>query len=460
MMRARACLALLGMAWLAGCANSPSKSAGADDVQSKLESLSPKTLPAPPRDVTNKWADDPAAARLGQRAFFDPGFAGALIDPDNVGDPSTLGMVGETGKVACSGCHIPEAGFVDVRSPRETTSLAAGWSRRRTKPLLDVGQAKILMWDGLHDALYNQPFTPFESGVEINSSRLYVAERVYAEYRADYEAIFGAIPAPLDDATRFPQLTAAQTGCRELHTTLDGNVTTGVDCHGVPGDQAEYDGMAKADQEIVTRVVVNLGKALGAYERLLSCGPGRFDAYVHGDSTALSDAEARGAELFVGKAACIQCHSGPYFSDQQFHNLGLAPGGVGAAGRAYDTNDHGAAEGLKKLLDDPLNTKGIYSDGDDGRLPSEVASHLEGAFRTQPLRCVSKRPSFMHTGHLHALADVVAFFARGGDSSGFEGSSENYDRHLTSDEQADIVAFLGSLDGPGPDAALLKPPSP
>jgi len=460
MTRARACLALLGMAWLIGCASSPPKSAGTDDVQAKLQSLAPKTLPLPPPDVSNKWADDAAAARLGQRVFFDPGFAGALLDPDNVGDPSTLGVVGDTGKVACSGCHIPEAGFVDVRSPRETTSLAAGWSRRRTKPLLDVGQAKILMWDGLHDALYNQPFTPFESGVEINSSRLYVAERVYTEYRTEYQALFGAIPAPLDDKTRFPQLTAAQTGCRSLHTTTDGNLTTGVDCHGVPGDQAEYDGLAEADKEIVTRVVVNLGKALAAYERLLSCGPGRFDAYVHGDSKALSDAEVRGAKLFVGKANCIQCHSGPFFSDQQFHNVGLAPGGVGAAGRAYDTNDHGAAEGLKSVLADPLNTKGIYSDGDDGRLPADVASYMEGAFRTQPLRCVATRPSFMHTGHLHAIADVVAFFARGGDATGFEGSSENFDRHLSSDEQADIVAFLGSLDGPGPAAALLTAPSP
>src|SRR5262249_34338525 len=159
-------------------------------------------------------------------------------------------------------------------------------------------------------------------------SRLYVAERVYAVYRAEYEAIFGSIPAALDDAKRFPQLKPEETGCRSLVTTTDGNLTTGVDCHGVPGDNAEYDGMSEADKDVVTRVVVNLGKALAAYERLLSCGPGRFDAYVHGDSKALSDSELRGAELFVGKAKCTQCHSGPYLSDQQFHNVGLAPGGV------------------------------------------------------------------------------------------------------------------------------------
>jgi cytochrome c peroxidase len=415
-------------------------------------------LPPPPPDISNRWADDPEAASFGHAIFFDPAFAGALLDSDNVGDDHSLGVEGETGKVACAGCHVPTAGFVDVRSPRQTISLAAGWGKRRAKPLLDVGQAKLLMWDGAHDALYNQPFTPFESATEINSSRLYVAEQIYARYREKYEAIFGAFPAPLDDASRFPQLTAAQTGCRALVTSTDGNTTTGVDCHGMPGDQAEYDGLSEADKDIVTRVVVNVGKALGAYERLLSCGQGRFDEYVRGNEAALSDEEKRGAELFVGKAQCVACHAGPYFTDQRFHNVGLAPGGVGAAGRTYDVDDHGAATGLVAALSDPLNVQGVYSDGDDGRLPRAISETMDGAFRTQGLRCVSTRPSFMHTGQMHALADVVAFFARGGDTSGFEGQSENFDRQLSHQEQADIVAFLKSLDGPGPAAELLVAP--
>lgn len=461
MKRAVPWLALVTASVLTGCASDDqgSPSEPKSDTQERFESLSPPALPAPPPDVSNKWADDPAAARLGHRVFFDPGFAGALLDPDNTGDSASLGAVGETGKVACAGCHIPAAGFVDARSPRKTTSLAAGWGKRRTKPLLDVGQATLLMWDGLHDALYNQPFTPWESALEINSSRLYVAQRVYAEYRAEYEAIFGEIPAALDDESRFPQLTAEQTGCRELDTSLDGNTTVGVDCHGMPGDGAEYDGMAEGDKEIVNRVAVNLGKALGAYERLLSCGQGRFDAYVHGDSSAMSEAEVRGAELFIGKAQCIACHSGPFLSDQRFYNVGLAPGGVGAAGRMYDFNDHGAAEGLALSIDDPLNTRGIYSDGDDDRLPKSVPDGLDGAFRTPSLRCASTRPSFMHTGHIHALSDVVAFFARGGDQNGFEGQSVNVDRGLSAEEQADLVEFIKALDGPGPAAELLVPPS-
>ena len=68
------------------------------------------------------------------------------------------------------------------------------------------------MWDGRHDTLYNQPFGPLESRLEMNSSRLYLAERIFASYRADYEAVFGEMP-PLDDPERFPPLTAELTGC-------------------------------------------------------------------------------------------------------------------------------------------------------------------------------------------------------------------------------------------------------
>ena len=114
-------------------------------------------------------------------------------------------MAGQTGRVACAGCHIPASGFSDTRSFQLEISLGAGWGRRRAPSLLDVGQARLLMWDGRHDALYNQPFGPLETVVEMNSSRLYMAEQLYASYQADYEAVFGPMP-PLGDAAQFPPL--------------------------------------------------------------------------------------------------------------------------------------------------------------------------------------------------------------------------------------------------------------
>jgi len=224
----------------------------------------------------------------------------------------------------------------------------------------------------------------------------------------------------------------------------------------MPGDAAEYDGMARADQAAVTQVVVNVGKALGAYQRLLSCSQGRFDRWVHGDTSALTRAELRGAALFVDKGRCIRCHAGPFFSAQKFHNVGLAPAKVAVA--FQDLGDHGAASGLSAALGDPLNVRSRFSDGDDARLPSSVGPQFEGAFRTPMLRCVAQRPSFMHTGQMRRLDEVVAFHDRGGHPYGYPGRNELTPLGLSDRERRDIVDFLGALDGPGPPTALLRSP--
>jgi cytochrome c peroxidase len=419
-----------------------------------LQALAPDPLPSPPVDPTNAWADDASAAAFGQRLFFTPIFSGRLLDGDQNGMGYSLGNKGDTGKVACTSCHVPADGFSDTRSPSQQISLGAGWGRRRAPSLLDVGHTRLLMWDGRHDAMYNQVFGPIESAAEMNSSRLFAAQQVFANFREEYEAIFGAMP-PLDDLGRFPALSAELTGC----TPLDGQAPLVCDgeIHGSPGDGAEFDGMTVEDRELVTRVVVNVGKAIGAYERLLSCGPGRFDAWIHGDESATSNAEKRGAKLFVGAAGCVGCHDGPFMSDQEFHNVGLVPALVAAS--FIDTGDRGAAVGLGLAIEDPLNTAGVFSDGDDGRLPAVVEPAHEGAFRTPGLRCVAQRPSLFHTGQALGLAPVVAFFDRGGDlPGGYPGISEIAPLGLSAGERADLVAFLQSLDGPGPSAELLVAP--
>jgi cytochrome c peroxidase len=418
-----------------------------------LAALSPGTLPAPGADPSNRFGDDPQAAAFGQKLFFETAFAGKLLDGDDDGSSSTLGVRGQAGKVACAGCHVPDAGFLDNRTLGKQISLAAGWGRRRAPSLLDVGQARVLMWDGRHDALYNQPFGPIESPVEMNSSRLYVAEQVYALYRSDYEATFGAMP-PLSDAARFPQLTSDQTGCQP--STVDAEPTCNGTRHGMPGDGAEFDGLAPADQDAVTRVVVNVGKAIGAYERLLRCGAGRFDQWVQGLPDALSRSEQRGAKIFVGPGKCVDCHSGPFLSDQRFHNVGLQPATVAVV--FLDADDHGALAGLAASIADPLNVRGAFSDGDDGRLPASVGPAFDGAFRTPILRCGARRPSFMHTGQFSTLSQVVAFFGRGGDAFGYPGTSEIVPLALTAQDQRDLVAFLGTLEGPGPDVDLQRKP--
>ncbi|MGE0784675.1 MAG: cytochrome-c peroxidase [Sandaracinaceae bacterium] len=447
------------MAWLTGCVDPvvgiPLDTLTDEEVALAHE-LAPPELPGPPADPSNAWADHPDAARLGQRLFFDPSFSGALLSADNDGGPMTLGSRGETGRVSCAGCHVPTDGFVDTRSMHQQISLASDWVLRRTPTLLDVAQARLFMWDGRRDALYNQPFGAIESAAEMNSSRLFVAQRMFASYRADYEALFGTMP-PLDDVARFGSLDAQTTGCRG-----DGADQV-TECDGLPGDEASYDALTEEDRREVTRVVVGFGKAIGAYERLLSCGPGRFDAWVHGDAEALDETEILGFTLFAGRAGCVRCHGGPFFSDFAFHNVGLSPERVATV--FIDAGDVGAAEGIRGAQDDALNVRGEFSDGDDGRLPDAIEPSLLGAFRTPSLRCAASRPSFMHTGQLASLEDVVRFFDRGGDRVGYPGDSELAGDDgrptplgLTDLEIAALVAFLGTLEGPGPDPALLTAP--
>ena len=418
-----------------------------------LHDLAPDPLPAPSPDVSNAFADNPAAAAFGQKLFFDASFSGPLLDTDNDGNPGSLGTPGQTGRVACAGCHLPTGGFSDTRSGQLQISLGAGWGRRRAPSLLDVGQAKLLMWDGRRDALYDQVFGPLESVVEMNSSRLFMAEQIFKEHRPQYESLFGPLP-PLNDASQFPPLSASQTGCQPQNSASPAPVCDGP-FHGSPGDHAEYDGMTAANQTAVTRIVVNVGKAIGAFERLLTCGPTPFDAWMHGGSP-VAPAAQRGAALFVGKAGCVPCHSGPFMSDQKFHNVGLQPELVQQA--FVDSDDSGAYVGLAKAIADPLSTLGPFSDGSDGRLPPAVMPSMTGAFRTPGLRCVSGRPSFMHTGQVGTLAGAVSFFNGGGSFTGYPGTNEIHPLSLSVHDEADLVAFLESLRGPGPDVRYLASP--
>jgi cytochrome c peroxidase len=416
-----------------------------------LRSLSPGALPVPAEDVTNAWADDPLAAQLGQQLFFDTRFSGVLLDGDNDGSEHALGVKGESGKVACAGCHLPADGFSDTRTLHGQISLAAGWGLRRAPSLLDVAQSKLLTWDGRRDSFFSQAFGVLESEVEMNSSRLFAARQIFEHYQAGYEAVFGPLP-DMADVERFPALSVKETGCRQLDRF---NKCVGK-LRGAPGDGAEFDGMTLEDQDAVTRVWVNVGKALGAYQRLLTCGPGPLDRWLDGDESAMSREAQRGAALFVGRAGCVTCHSGPYLSDELFHNVGLQPAVVATV--FIDADDHGASRALPLVKSDALNSEGSFSDGYDQRLPAELDDSYVGAFRTPRLRCVANRPSFMHTGQIGSLAEVMEFFSRGGDAFGFPGHNELSPLNLSASEQAALVAFMDALTGPGPDATLLASP--
>ena len=66
----------------------------------------------------------------------------------------------------------------------------------------------------------------------------------------------------------------------------------------------------------------NLGRALAAFQRTLIASNSPFDRYMRGETSALNAEELRGMEQFQS-IGCVNCHSGPMFSDFTTHVLAV-----------------------------------------------------------------------------------------------------------------------------------------
>ena len=382
-----------------------------------------------PPDPTNAVADDPLAAALGQQFFFDARFSGPLAIGSD-GSNGATGPRGAAATVSCSSCHDPASGGSDVRSRPSSTSLGSSWTGRNAPTVYNAAYSTWQFWDGRRDSLWAQALGPVESPAEHNFSRLEVAHLIQQVYRVEYEQVFGLMP-DLSDGQRFPAA-------------------------GKPGVPA-WDQMSAADKDAVNRIFSNFGKAIAAYERKLVDRESSFDRYMKGDETALSPAAVRGARLFVGRAACNECHSGQNFTDGAFHNTG-----VPQVGNAVPAVDNGRIAGVAQVLADPFNAAGAYSDAPDASRLQTLASveRLRGAFKTPGLRGVARTAPYMHTGAFVTLRDVVLFYRDGGASSGFSGTKDPAMQPLLLSDQDvdDLVAFLESLSGESLPMPLVSAP--
>lgn len=160
--------------------------------------------------------------------------------------------------------------------------------------------------------------------------------------------------------------------------------------------------------------VTNVAKAIAAFLRTLLSANSPFDRFEHGEEEALSAEARRGLDLFRGKANCVACHFGPTFSDEQFHNSGVA----WRNGRFLD----------------------------QGRFAVSGRPEERGAFKTPTLREVARTGPYMHDGSLATLEDVIEFYDRGG-SRNPHLDPEIRPLSLTVEEKRALVAFLRSLSG-------------
>jgi len=153
-----------------------------------------------------------------------------------------------------------------------------------------------------------------------------------------------------------------------------------------------------------------LVRALANFERTLIDFDAPFDHFIQGDASALSSEALKGGELFYGKAACVQCHSGVLLTDFGFANNGTA---------IMDSSDYG-----RELLTNESGDRYVF------KIPS--------------LRKVKITAPYMHDGSVSTLADVVEQYNAGGANHIFTDSRiEPLD--LSVREKAQLVAFLESF---------------
>ena len=121
----------------------------------------------PPTNSSNRVADDPRAAVIGKKFFFDPRFSGTLGPANDGATNGSLGMAGATGKVSCYSCHQLEAGGADHRSRPLATSLGANYGLRNSPTVINVALSDVAnggwqLWDGRKDSLWAQALGPME----------------------------------------------------------------------------------------------------------------------------------------------------------------------------------------------------------------------------------------------------------------------------------------------------------
>jgi cytochrome c peroxidase len=382
-------------------------------------------LPPLPPDPTNSFADDPLAARLGHALFFDKGMS-------------------SNGQVACATCHDPSHSFTDGKP----LAQGVGQSVRHSAALWNVAYNRWFFWDGRTDTLWAQALRPMETESELGASRLHIAHHIHddANLRRMYEEVFGPLP-PLSDTSRFP------VSARPV-----------VDNPTHPEQQA-WAGMREDDQRLANRVFVNVGKSLAAYERQIVSGNSAFDAFAaalrDNDTIKMADypvAAQRGLKLFIGKGNCRLCHSGPNFTDGEFHDTRLrTPDGA-------PPRDPGRYVGAAQVLGDPFNAKGAFSDDPTGAAAGKLdflanSPQNWGLFKTPSLRNVAVTAPYMHLGQIATLPDVLRHYSTLKDAADSHHPERILIRlDLTEQEIDDLLAFLATLTDTSLDPRLLAAP--
>jgi cytochrome c peroxidase len=257
------------------------------------------------------------------------------------------------GTLSCASCHEPRRAFTDGRAVAQGLGGARG--RRNSPTLVNRAWGSSFFFDGRARSLEDLALQPILDPTELGSTTDAALSLARSSYRSRFRAAFDA----------------------------------------------------EASLEFIA-------KALASYLRTILVGNSAFDRFAAGNDAALTTSARRGRTLFNGKAGCGQCHSGTNFTDEEFHNTGVA----------WRT--------------------GVLTD--EGRASVTGAPTDRGAFKTPTLREISRTAPYMHDGSLATLNDVIEYYDGGGANNPTLDSNLR-PLKLSPTEKGDLAAFLTSLTG-------------
>ena len=311
-------------------------------------------LPAPAVDPTNP----PTRAKrmLGVQLFFDT-------------------RLSTSGITSCANCHVFNTQFQDnLEKPRPDTSQGGDFFTLpfNTESLINIVYRPFFFRDGRLQDLGHAMTEPWiEDNQQLGKTR--------PEAATHLAAILRDMPGYVDAFRR----------------------AFGKDIRNIP------------DGEVFDLA----GEAFEILMRQVRTKASPFDRWNAGQGK-IPEAAVRGVALFTGKARCVLCHTGPNFTDNNFHNISTS---------LPDENGDRPDEGRARVT-------GLPADG--------------GKFLTPTLRQVTLTSPYFHDGSAFGLLDVVNHLSSGADADPNHDPLVGTPLGLTASEKADIVALLHTLRSP------------
>lgn len=320
------------------------------------------------KDPSNRASGNALAIKTGKALFYD-----TRLSPDNL--------------FSCASCHQPDKGWSDGRAISQIQSAPPAM---HTPTLWNAAANRWFFWDGRADTLWNQATHTIESPKELNSNRVHIARLVLQDkfLRQTYRELFGAIPKCVSLQNLPSSGSPSHENIKLLHNWI---------------------GLSACEKKAVNQLFTSVTKMIAAFEETITSRNAPFDKFAKElknkeTSSILSEQAQQGLKLFLGQARCVACHSGPNFSDSEFHSIFFER-----------QKQDGRYTAIPKLLSDPFNIRGIHSD-----LPKQVFSKLDYVYRnielkkkykTPTLRNITQSAPYMHDGAMPDLKSVMKYYS-------------------------------------------------